>query len=62
MRRDLGFDRVPAPLVARALTAWATLYGTISFELFGRYRNGVDHLDAYFEHQVRSTARFVGIG
>lgn len=57
-----GFDRVPAPLVARALSAWALLYGTISFELFGRYTNAIDNLDDQFDYQLRVTARQLGIG
>lgn len=56
-----GFERVPAATLARAMTAWATLYGTISFELFGRYTNAVTHLDEYFDHQVRVMTKYVGL-
>ncbi len=56
-----GFENVPPTLLARGMTAWATLYGTISFELFGRYTNAVHHLDDYFDHQVRAMARYLGI-
>lgn len=61
IRRTPGFTAVPVPLLARAMSAWALLYGTISFELFGRYNNAVLSLDEYFEHQVRAMARYVGL-
>lgn len=56
-----GFEDVPATLLSRAMSMWALLFGTVSFELSGRYPNGVDNLDAYFEHQVRVMARFLGL-
>jgi AcrR family transcriptional regulator len=56
-----GFDGVPAALLARAMSVWAQLYGTISFELFGRYANVVHDFDAYFEHQLRVMWRYLGL-
>lgn len=56
-----GYEGVPSNLLARAMSAWAQLYGTISFELFGRYTNAVTDLDAYFEHQLRAMSRYVGL-
>jgi AcrR family transcriptional regulator len=56
-----GFAGVPPTLLARAMSAWAHLYGTISFELFGRYINAVTDLDAYFEHQLRVMSRYLGL-
>ena len=56
-----GFEGVPPTLLARAMSAWAQLYGTISFELFGRYTNAVTDLDAYFEHQLRVMSRYLGL-
>lgn len=61
IRTIAGFEHVPPTVLARAMTAWALLFGTISFELFGRYGNGVLDLDAYFEHQVRVMARYLGL-
>jgi AcrR family transcriptional regulator len=55
------FAGLPPTLLARAMTAWATLYGSISFELFGRFENAVHDLDAYYAHQVQAMARYVGI-
>ena len=67
-RRRRG-DRAPSPASSASrrpcwlarMTAWAQLYGTISFELFGRYTNAVHDLDAYFEHQLRVMARYLGL-
>jgi len=56
-----GFESVPPTVLARAMSAWAQLFGTISFELFGRYQNAVTDLDAYFEHQLKVMARYLGI-
>ena len=57
-----GFEDVPAPLLGRAMTMWALLFGTISFELFGRLTNGVTDYDAYFEHQLKVMTRYLGLG
>lgn len=56
-----GFEDLPPTLLARAMTAWAHLYGTISFELFGRYVNAITDLDSYFEHQLRVMTRYLGL-
>ncbi|MBN9621315.1 MAG: WHG domain-containing protein, partial [Actinobacteria bacterium] len=56
-----GYDRVPATLLARLMSVWAQLYGTISFELFGRFTNSGLDLDEYFEHQLRVMSRYLGV-
>jgi AcrR family transcriptional regulator len=56
-----GFEGVPPTLLARSMSVWAQLYGTISFELFGRYTNAVTDFDAYFEHQLRVMSRYLGL-
>ena len=48
-------------LLARGMTAWAQLFGTLSFELFGRLTNAVSNYEAYFDHQLRSMAAYLGI-
>jgi hypothetical protein len=58
---DPGFAGVPPTLLARALSVWAQLFGTISFELFGRLTNGVTDYDTYFDHQLRVMARYLGL-
>jgi AcrR family transcriptional regulator len=57
-----GFDGVPPALFARGMTAWAQLFGAISFELFGRLRNAVTDYDAYFDYQLRAMAGHIGLG
>ncbi|XRQ05757.1 TetR/AcrR family transcriptional regulator [Actinomadura welshii] len=53
---------VPDDVIARALVAWAGLYGTVSFELFGQFNNTlVDDRAAYFDHAVTLLARLVGL-
>jgi AcrR family transcriptional regulator len=53
--------RVSEPVMARALIAWTELFGAISFELFGRLNNVIDSREAWFDHQVRAMATFIGI-
>jgi AcrR family transcriptional regulator len=61
LSRSPGFTDVPVALLARAMSVWAQLYGTISFELFGRYANVVHDFDEYFEHQLRVMSRYLGL-
>lgn len=56
-----GFGGVRPAVLARAMTAWAQLFGTLSFELFGRLTGGITDYDAYFEHQLRAMAGYVGL-
>lgn len=56
-----GFEDLPPTVLARLMTVWATLFGTVSFELFGRYNNAVENLDDWFELQVQVMARHVGL-
>lgn len=56
-----GFGGLPAPVLARGMTAWTQLFGTLSFELFGRLKNAVEDYDAYFDHQLRAMAAYLGM-
>jgi AcrR family transcriptional regulator len=56
-----GLGGLPPALLARALGAWAQLFGTVSFELFGRLTGGITDYDAFFDHQVRLMARQLGL-
>jgi AcrR family transcriptional regulator len=49
-------------LMARGMMAWIELLGSVSFELFGQYNNVFDERSAWFEYQMRSMVRFIGIG
>jgi AcrR family transcriptional regulator len=48
-------------VMARAMTAWTEVFGAISFDLFGRLNNVVDEREAWFDHQMRAMAAFIGI-
>jgi AcrR family transcriptional regulator len=48
-------------LLLRALAAWASVVGTISFELFGHLVNAVDDHEAHFAHLVRMLAGDLGL-
>jgi AcrR family transcriptional regulator len=61
IRTDPRFADIPATVLARGLTAWAQLFGTLSFELFGRLTNAITDYDAYFDHQLRAMASYLGL-
>ncbi|MGI5247269.1 TetR/AcrR family transcriptional regulator [Dactylosporangium sp. CA-139066] len=52
---------VPVTVMARGLSAWVTLFGQVSFEIFGQLRNTINHRDEFFEHQMRAQARYIGL-
>jgi hypothetical protein len=55
------FDGVPAPVLSRAMTAWTELFGAVNFELFGRLTNAVTDYDAWFDHQLKVMAKYLGL-
>jgi AcrR family transcriptional regulator len=56
-----GFEEIPPATLARGMTAWAQVFGSLSFELFGRLTGAVTDFDAYFDHQLKSMAAFIGL-
>ena len=56
------FRGIPAAVVVRGMTAWAQLFGALSFELFGRLRNGIHDYDAFFDHQLKAMSVYLGLG
>src|SRR2546429_342843 len=50
---------LPEPLAPRVVTAWSSLYGAISFELFGQTHNVVDDHGHYFDAAVERLADLV---
>ena len=54
-----GFEGIPAAVLARGFTAWAQLFGTLSFELFGRLTGAIADYDTYFDHQLKVMARYI---
>ncbi|MGY1651500.1 TetR/AcrR family transcriptional regulator [Geodermatophilus sp. SYSU D01119] len=45
----------------RALLAWSSLFGTVSFELFGHLVGSVEDADAYFARVVAELGALVGL-
>ncbi|MEO5832738.1 MAG: TetR/AcrR family transcriptional regulator [Nakamurella sp.] len=58
MLGDLGRASVPPDLLVRGFTAWAALFGVVSFEVFGHSVGVTRDYDALFEVQL---AQLVGI-
>lgn len=61
IRAELGFA-VPDAAVARGVLAWTSVFGAVSFEVFGQY--GKDTFSAreeLFEHQLGVLAEVVGL-
>jgi AcrR family transcriptional regulator len=48
-------------VMARALIAWTELFGAVSFEIFGRFKNTITDLEAWFDHQALTMAAFLGL-
>jgi len=46
---------------ARALLAWSSLYGTISFELFGHFVGSVEDGDRFFDRAMGDLAGLIGL-
>jgi AcrR family transcriptional regulator len=59
--RDSVLAGVPDDVAARTLTAWAGLFGLVSFELFGQFENVVTDRDAFFGYAASCLGRMVGL-
>jgi AcrR family transcriptional regulator len=58
---DNAFPGVPPAVMARGLIAWTAIFGAVSFELFGRLETIVVDRDAWFDYQVATVSRLVGL-
>jgi AcrR family transcriptional regulator len=58
---DVIAPGVSEAAMARGMIAWTALFGAISFELFGQLNNVITERDAWFDHQARSMAAFLGL-
>lgn len=45
----------------RGLLAWSSIYGTVSFELFGHFVGSVTDGDRYFDRAMTELARMIGL-
>jgi AcrR family transcriptional regulator len=59
--RDSVLPGVPDDVAARALAAWASVFGMVSFELFGQFQNVVTDRDGYYDYVVTSLGRVLGL-
>jgi AcrR family transcriptional regulator len=48
-------------VAARALATWASVFGLVSFELFGQFENVVTDRGGYFAHAVSCLGRAIGL-
>ena len=55
------FADVPEATIVKALTAWAAIYGTVSFELFGQFHNVIAANSQFFDAAMSQLAEFVGL-
>ena len=64
--REFSGGLLPDDLLLRGMAAWSSLFGTVSFELFGHLHNvvadGAKARKAYFDHQMRQVADGLGLG
>jgi AcrR family transcriptional regulator len=59
--QNRGLFGVPHDVIVRVVVAWTQLFGSVSFELFSRFVDVVDDLDAMFDQGVTEMIAFVGI-
>ena len=59
--RDTVLPGVPGDMVIGALTAWAGVFGVISFEVFGQFNNVVTDTAGYFDRAVADLGRLMGL-
>jgi AcrR family transcriptional regulator len=59
--REQLMPGVPDDVVARAVTAWAGVFGWVSFDLFGQFHNVVEHRTALFDHSVAALGALIGL-
>lgn len=60
VREFLGGEPSDA-VVLRSVMAWTTLYGTVTFELFGQLKGGIDDVDTYFDVMAQQLAHDIGL-
>ncbi len=59
--RELAGGPVSDHRLAAGLLAWTALFGTVTFELFGQYRNSIDRPAAFLDHTLTRLAALIGI-
>jgi AcrR family transcriptional regulator len=59
--RDSVMAEVPDDVAAGAVASWASLFGMVSFELFGQFENVITDRSAFFEHSMLGLGRLTGL-
>ncbi len=59
--RESVLPAAPDDVAARALAAWASVFGMVSFELFGQFENVVTDRDGYYDYVVTCWGRVIGL-
>lgn len=59
--RALAGGPVSDHRLAAGVLAWTALFGTVTFELTGQYRNSIDHPAAFLDHELARLAGVIGI-
>jgi AcrR family transcriptional regulator len=59
--RDAVMAGVPDDVAARALAAWASVFGIVSFELFGQFENVITDREAYFTYAAATLGHLIGL-
>jgi AcrR family transcriptional regulator len=59
--RESVLHGVSDEVAALALATWASVFGLVSFELFGQFENVVTDRGEYFDHAVTCLGRVIGI-
>ncbi|NUW37578.1 TetR/AcrR family transcriptional regulator [Nonomuraea sp. SMC257] len=52
---------VPGDALLRALSAWTSLYGWVSFEVFGQFKGAFADLRPAFDHSVKALGTMIGL-
>ena len=52
---------LPESLLASGALGWTSLFGALSFELFGQLNNTIEARDEYFDHQMRQITGLIGL-
>lgn len=59
--REALLTAVPDDVIARALAVWASVFGMVSFELFGQFENVITERAAYFDYTVDCLGHLMGL-
>jgi AcrR family transcriptional regulator len=59
--RQEAAPEVDERVLARAVMAWTTLVGAISFEMFGHLKNVIEDFDAWFDYEMTCCADDLGL-